>query len=175
LTGRLANALQDAVASDPVMQAFRRRFPDAPIETTQLSLCLPEPVYTLFAADRSLDARLRILVMSHLGGTYFEEFVSARAGRIARASLPRAGWIDNVTSLRVRATSADVGHIDRETLVARGLSPAHVSQMLAKAIEDDSGRYLDKCHKLFRRVARRDLVGNLRGVWSLTTGSGTGS
>jgi hypothetical protein len=166
-----------AAETHPDLRAFRLRHAGVRIEPVAFVVSLPQPLFELFTALDSDDARLDLLCRYRLGAEYVERHVDRLRRRsegtpfswlVAANSLNGSlrALLDGVVFLTAKEGKS---RVRRGRLVPNGEGPERIHQLLEQAIVEPCGNHAVECAWLLNEMAKVDLVGTIRGVSAMST------
>ena len=176
------HVLEQTLQSHADVQRFREQYPDVRMRSSAFVLSLPMPLFEVFLAAATGEGYLTFLTKYQMGQLYFQKYIEGLLHHLhyrtkmheleakyrGQLSTGLRPLLEQVMYLKTKI--AKDGNIKHETILPLDASPRRTRQLLEKAIEHPDGGYVEQCGWLFNEIAKDDLVGHIRGIWTVTRG-----
>jgi HprK-related kinase B len=156
---RAYDAVLKATGRHAGLQQFRAKYPDVRVEVAVQVVALPKPLFDLFVSfDGEDERRIDFLTRYRLGADHFATYL-AELGRRSMSHL-----FDGVVFLSAKEGKkrAKRGRLEPFALDASTLRDA-LERMAARQDEADISEWSWRLNE----IAKCDLVGRIRGVWTI--------
>ena len=174
------SALEQTMQSQADLQQFREKYPDIRVRISAFVLSLPTPLFEVFEASDAEEQRLTFLSKYYMGNSYFMKYIKSLYHNTTYKEKIHeldakyhgqlsTGWRSLLEGIvYVKTKIAKGGNLKHEKILPLNASPRKTRWLLEKALEHPDGGYVEKCGWLFNEVAKNDLVGNIRGIHTMT-------
>ncbi|MDZ7291890.1 MAG: hypothetical protein ONB44_09750 [candidate division KSB1 bacterium] len=166
------------------LQRFGEKYPEVRITNMAFVWSLPQPLFEAFLLLDSAEERLNLVTKYRIGPAYFRKYFADLFHRPA--------WRDKFLALDlkyhhglstgfddllkrivfVRNGIATTGYTKHETILPLGISYDDVRQWLASAVAQANAEAIAQASRLFDEIAKDDLVGHVRGAWTVKNDGG---
>jgi hypothetical protein len=174
-------AMEKIKQSQAELTTFQEIYPEVRVSLSAFLLSLPMPLFETFLTLDSGEDRLDFMTKYQMGPAYFQKHLHAlfrdpvygeRIGALdvkydKRLSNDVISLFDRMIYLKTK--TGKKGTLRQETISPLDTSPVRTRELLKNSLDHRDDEYVEQCAGFFNEVAKDDLVGKIRGLWTWNT------